>query len=182
MGHKPADRIPEWVHDLRLANFPLRIFPIGDKRWREYFKWCKDHGCNGVMGFGWMWKRYKDVLCAISPEDGTLPLDEEHGANEDSVKAHNWMLHHLGMKSIVWTPTTGASPYSKSCEQNPEWFIRGEDGKPIGSWYKGEELWLADSNPFSEGYHRYWRDLIFKLVDWNFDGIFLDGVIARPSD
>ncbi|MBS3764741.1 MAG: hypothetical protein KGZ25_15685 [Planctomycetes bacterium] len=182
-GHEVSPNIPEWAKELRPVTFPKRVAPIGDDLWKDYFEWAHEMGFNATMGFGWMWKRYQDVICAIAPENETLALDSEHGATEKSVRRHNEMLHELGMKSIVWTPTTGASSYAPICEEHPEWFVRDEDGDLRSSWRdENGDPWLVDSNPFSEGYHRYWRDLIFQIADWGFDGVFLDGVIARPSD
>ncbi|MFP4028046.1 MAG: putative glycoside hydrolase [Candidatus Brocadiia bacterium] len=182
-GHEVSPNIPEWAKELRPVTFPKRVAPIGDDLWKDYFEWAHEMGFNAAIGFGWMWKRYQDVICAIAPENETLALDSEHGATEKSVRRHNEMLHELGMKSIVWTPTTGASSYAPICEEHPEWFVRDEDGKLRSSWRdENGDPWLVDSNPFSEGYHRYWRDLIFQIADWGFDGVFLDGVIARPSD
>ena len=182
-GLVPNPNIPQWVRDLRVAAFPPRQFPLDDPRWLHYFQWAKDIGCNAIYGFGWTWKEYNDIKCAIAPENGKLALSKTYGATEQTIRELNNNLHKLGLKSVLWTPSTGASPYAPACDQNPEWFVRDEQGKPKGSWYDTQgQLWLADSNPYSEGYHRYWRDLIFTSATRGFDGVFLDGVVPRPSD
>ena len=181
-GHEVPDNIASWTEKMRVVTFPRRFYPIGDERWMSYFRWAKEMGFNATMGYGWLWKRHKDIICAIKPKANHLPLDAEHGATEETVRNHNRMLHELDMKSILWFPTTGASPYSEMVEAHPNWFIRDEEGELRGSWYRDGEPWLIDSNPLEEGYYRYWRDLVFQVIEWGFDGIFLDGVIARPSD
>lgn len=175
--------LPDWARDLRVVAFPGPLFPVGDKRWRAYFEWARDIGCNAFYGYGWTWKEHKNIKCAISPENGTLPLASSRGATEKSIRAHNKMLHDLGLRSILWTPTTGASPHSKSAKQNPEWFIRDEEGELRGSWAEASgDLWLVDSNPLNEGYYRYWKSIVLDARDRGFDGVFFDGAIARPSD
>jgi len=176
-------KAPDWAWQLRALSFPPRLFPIGDERWRRYLEWGKAHGFNATIGWGWLWKRTDDRLCAIAPHADGLDLDEEHGATEQTVRDHVQMHRDLGMRCFLWTPTTGAARRSPALEHCPQWFCRDKDGNILGSWGDPDgEPWLYDSNPINEDYHRYWLGVTLRAAELGFDGVFFDGVIARPSD
>lgn len=104
-------------------------------------------------------------------------------------------IHDRGFEPAIWIAPFIASPESKLFHEQPDWFIKGSDGRPLrsdtvgfGGWRLGPWYALDGTNPEAQKFleqtfrimHREWGCTYFKL-DANYWGALRQGHFYDPK-
>jgi len=110
---------------------------------------------------------------------GSLVLDPEKYPNGDAdMRAYTDRLHAEGMKAQIWWAPLAVHPNADSYQEHPEWLIINKEGKhqPISFWDSFYQC--AAYGPVIEEIKSQLRTM---LVDWNFDGVKIDGQFLNSA-
>ena len=130
--------------------------------------------------------RYMQIDEGYSPTEGDWLDDNPKFGSMDSTVAD---ITRHGFLPALWVAPFIAEPNSRIFREHPDWFIKGEDGKPLnsatkgfGGWHNGPWYALDGTNPAAQQYledlfralRKRWGITYFKL-DANYWGA-LSGV------
>jgi len=112
-------------------------------------------------------------------EEGDLELDPERFPNGDlDMRKFVDHIHNEGLKAQLWWVPLAVDPKSKLYKDNPEWVIKDKEGKEqLITWWDCYYLCPA----YKEVQEDIERQLRKILVDWNYDGLKIDGQHLNSS-
>ncbi|MDU5109945.1 MAG: alpha-galactosidase [Clostridium sp.] len=112
-------------------------------------------------------------------EEGDLELDPRKFPNGD-IDMRNFVdhIHNEGLKAQLWWVPLAVDPKSKLYKDHPEWLLKDKEGKEqLITWWDCYYLCPA----YKEVQDDIERQLRKILIDWNYDGIKIDGQHLNSS-
>jgi len=135
----------------------------------------------------WLFPNIDWVAKHLLPYAGpnlVFQLDDNYLFDDDTyMRALSDAIRSKGLVPGIWFTPFTVAPAAVAAE-HPEWFVRGQDGKPLGSfggknWPKHMTLNVAHPEAVKQWFAAWWRK---TSETWNFEFFKIDGqpqVIAR---
>ncbi|MBK7642556.1 MAG: alpha-galactosidase [Planctomycetes bacterium] len=177
-------RLSYWIE----RNHPRRPWPSPPRGWCSWYCFGPEVTAKNVIDNLEVIKNELPELDYVQIDDGYQPTmgdwletGKAFGGDVRNVIAE---IKKRGLKPALWVAPFIASAESKLFRDHPDWFVRGEDGKPLrsdkvgfGGWRQGPWYCLDGSHPQAQKHlsslfrtlHEDWGVEYFKL-DANYWG------------
>jgi len=188
-------RFAYWIE----RNHPRRPWPSPPRGWCSWYAFGPDVTAKNVLDNVEVIKNEVPELEYVQIDDGYQPAMgdwlETGKAFGGDVKTVLAEIKKRGLKPALWVAPFIASADSKLFREHPDWFIKGDDGKPLrsdkvgfGGWRQGPWYCLDGSNVQAQAHlttlfrtlREDWGVEYFKL-DANYWGAIHSGMHSDPK-
>lgn len=163
------------------ANHPRLVWPKIPNGWCSWYCYWDNISSEKILTNLAAIKQHAPELRYIQIDDGYQPQMgdwlESTEKFSGGVQQVISQIKEAGFEPAIWVAPFIASPESKLFKTHPDWFVRGEDGKPLsagavtfGGWRQGPWYMLDGTHPEARAYleqvfrtMREWGVTYFKL-------------------
>ena len=188
-------RLSHWIE----RNHPRRPWPSPPRGWCSWYCFGPEVTAKNVIDNVEVIQKELPELEYVQIDDGYQPTMgdwlETGKAFGGDVRGVIAEIRKRGLKPALWVAPFIASGESRLFREHPEWFVKGDDGKPLrsdkvgfGGWRQGPWYCLDGSNPKAREHltalfktlHEDWGVEYFKL-DANYWGAIHGGKHSDPK-